>query len=854
MLEKVLEKMLEHRIFRNPELGEPKVLAVFSYRYDAHLVPDLIENIRSAVHGYIAWDDRDAGEALSDEPARRNALLAEARRLGADWILAVDPDERFEDRLAQRMPEMLAMGLQNIWIFDVREMFDLYRYRTDGLWGTKRMPRLFPAAAGVVDPTFALHGFWVAADRPLKARLARINLYHLRMASPVRRRLRRELYAAADPARVFQKLGYDYLDDERGMALEKIDPARSFSPSLVEDHGLWAPDPGKIGEVRPDPYEARIFRVGASARQCGHLSAHQVLEDLRQDSPEDSDLSAVSARLAGMAGDWRTALGLVDNTLSRRPGDLHARLLRVSVLLNLRRHQEAAEALLVLRDVAPAGPVIEALNAEVIRSTADFAAPGAQWRRWVTGSAGCRDGGNIAKAEMVVVVIGFRAQEELLAAVRSLLDQDEAAEIVVVNTGGGAVERILVPVLERIRLITVETPMYVGAARNIGVDASRAPWVAFLAGDCTARARWVSGRMSRHRAGALSVATAVIDESDCTLTGQAANRLRYSSRSVLTMAQDVSFYGQSYARWLLTAVGAFPVGLAVSEDSAVNALASRISAPVWAPEVQTCHREQGDLRSLVRDERVRGARRADHQPFRVLVGEADHALAIAPAMDSRLAAAWRLVDLDPGLSSRERRAVKAMQWLASLADRKGLSDAMMRLAAADAAFARAEMLADGDPVKALQDALEATRLDPQSWKNPHLAGRIYADLGDTRSAERMLSRVVALSPGQAAAVISLTRLIADRDGPVAALRFAEDAALAAPTERRLWSNAAEMAVAAACPSWAVALGLIGLALAFDRPDTHQRIAAWHSANDDPMAAAFRSLTAARLKKCLALQN
>ena len=182
--------MLEHCIFREPDAGGPRVLAVFSYRYDAHLVPGLLANIRPSVHGYVAWDDRNAGVALSDEPMRRNALLAEARRLGADWILAVDPDERFEDRLAHRMPEMLAMGTRNIWVFTLREMFGPFHYRTDGLWGAKRMPRLFPAWAGVADPSIALHGGWVAADSGLTPCLARINQYHLRMASPVRRRWR----------------------------------------------------------------------------------------------------------------------------------------------------------------------------------------------------------------------------------------------------------------------------------------------------------------------------------------------------------------------------------------------------------------------------------------------------------------------------------------------------------------------------------------------------------------------------------------------------------------------------------------------------------------------------------------
>ncbi|MBW6507883.1 MAG: hypothetical protein K0B00_14230 [Rhodobacteraceae bacterium] len=116
--------MLASHLYRTPAPGEPLVLAVFSYRHDAHLVPGLLDNNRACVHGHVAWDDRGADAGLSPEPERRNRLLAEARRLGARWLLAVDPDERFEDRLAQRLPGMLAMGEGVLWHFDLREIFN----------------------------------------------------------------------------------------------------------------------------------------------------------------------------------------------------------------------------------------------------------------------------------------------------------------------------------------------------------------------------------------------------------------------------------------------------------------------------------------------------------------------------------------------------------------------------------------------------------------------------------------------------------------------------------------------------------------------------------------------------------
>ncbi len=192
--------MLISQPYRDPPPGMPRVLALFSFRYDAHLVPGLIANLAPIVHGHIAWDDRAADAALSSEPARRNALLARAQHEGADWLLVADPDERFEDRLAEALPELVSKGDDILWRFRCHEMFGPDQRRTDGIWGGKTMIRLFPARAAPGGLETALHGGWVADPAAFQVRDAGIGFYHLRMAHPARRRLRRDLYAAATRA------------------------------------------------------------------------------------------------------------------------------------------------------------------------------------------------------------------------------------------------------------------------------------------------------------------------------------------------------------------------------------------------------------------------------------------------------------------------------------------------------------------------------------------------------------------------------------------------------------------------------------------------------------------------------
>lgn len=49
----------------------PRVLAVFSFRYDAHLVPALLANLDPIVGGWISYDDSSASGLFSNEVPRR---------------------------------------------------------------------------------------------------------------------------------------------------------------------------------------------------------------------------------------------------------------------------------------------------------------------------------------------------------------------------------------------------------------------------------------------------------------------------------------------------------------------------------------------------------------------------------------------------------------------------------------------------------------------------------------------------------------------------------------------------------------------------------------------------------------
>jgi hypothetical protein len=224
----------------------PLIMAVFSFRYDHHLVPGMLKNIATMVDGWVSFDDRDSAEVFSDEPARRHALVTAAKQAGADWILAIDPDERFERGLARRIRELTRGNDYVAWSFPLRELYAPHAYRVDGVWGLKAQARLFRVPREISPSPMPLHSPWHAVAPGIEVRVTDLNLYHLKMIAPARRQARRDLYKHLDPDQKLQAIGYDYLADEEGIELENIPIQRFYDPPFVEDHGLWMPEvPGR---------------------------------------------------------------------------------------------------------------------------------------------------------------------------------------------------------------------------------------------------------------------------------------------------------------------------------------------------------------------------------------------------------------------------------------------------------------------------------------------------------------------------------------------------------------------------------------------------------------------------------
>lgn len=245
---------------------------------------------------------------------------------------------------------------------------------------------------------------------------------------------------------------------------------------------------------------------------------------------------------------------------------------------------------------------------------------------------------------LAVVVLSHGPRATLCDAVRSLLRQDAEAEIVVVHSGEGDVRRRLSAAGLDVRTVQSEERLLPGGARNQGIAATRAPYIAFLADDCIAEQGWVRNRLQAHRAGASAVASALACHQPANPVALAAHLSLYFRRMPRAAPAAALKYGVSYARALFDKHGLFRADLESGEDTEFNQRLAGAEAPVWAPEVLTVHRGVDTLSAFLKGQYVRGRRMA--KAWRE-IGVLDRATVARDALsrtDPIVRETWRLVE------------------------------------------------------------------------------------------------------------------------------------------------------------------------------------------------------------------
>lgn len=217
------------------------------------------------------------------------------------------------------------------------------------------------------------------------------------------------------------------------------------------------------------------------------------------------------------------------------------------------------------------------------------------------------------RPELACAVLSYRDEPFLVEAVRSLVEQDEPVEIVVVNSGGGDPAARLATAGIDVPVYTFEQRMYPGAVRNVGIDATQAPFVAFLAADCVAQPGWVAARLEEHRSGAGAVASPPANAYPESTAAWASFLLLHNRRLAVTPPRQRLLYSVSYERSLFERFGRFREDLRAGEDTELNARLEAEVPIVLAADAHTAHRYPTDLRAMLRDAFRRGRLQARMQ-------------------------------------------------------------------------------------------------------------------------------------------------------------------------------------------------------------------------------------------------
>jgi glycosyltransferase involved in cell wall biosynthesis len=216
-----------------------------------------------------------------------------------------------------------------------------------------------------------------------------------------------------------------------------------------------------------------------------------------------------------------------------------------------------------------------------------------------------------ADASLAVVVMAIDGDERAAAALASLLAQDAPIEIVVVNTGGVSLRPRIAQDLDRIVLVEAGARRLPGGTRNLGIAATTAPVVAFLAADCLASPGWAAQRLAAHARGNRAVASALRPAPDASGRVSSASWATYAllhvRRAPEFPEERVARYGVSYDRSLFAEHGLFRDDLRIGEDSEFNERIAGTAPLAWAPEVITLHRYPVELRQGLREAFDRGA-------------------------------------------------------------------------------------------------------------------------------------------------------------------------------------------------------------------------------------------------------
>ena len=175
---------------------------------------------------------------------------------------------------------------------------------------------------------------------------------------------------------------------------------------------------------------------------------------------------------------------------------------------------------------------------------------------------------------MTIIVCSYNARQVIENSLNSLGHQhtSDDYEVIVVDSGEDGTAGFVRAVFPEVRLVRSRRRLWPGAARNLGIRCSRAPFISFVPADGEASRQFVAARLDKHRHGYPLVGGTVTDGYPRSIVGRAAYQLEFSALqpSARLLARQAVPHALSYSRQVFDRLGLFPEDVRTGEDSVFN--------------------------------------------------------------------------------------------------------------------------------------------------------------------------------------------------------------------------------------------------------------------------------------------
>jgi len=221
----------------------PRIVAVYSRRWEPQWMVDELKENLSWVDAIIEYDDRDRPkeDLWCDEAQRYRWFHKKAGELDATFVLGTAPDERWDRTSPRQIRQAMSRYGRAYFSFRVYELYTPTQYRTDGNWARHAQQRIYRWDEKQQFPDGKLHHAIVPPPLPDQyVRSLPPIIYHLKHIEPQNRIRRYEMFKQLDANEQYcNHEGYDYLIDEQHIRLEDI--PTPYYPPYTKKY-VWDPN------------------------------------------------------------------------------------------------------------------------------------------------------------------------------------------------------------------------------------------------------------------------------------------------------------------------------------------------------------------------------------------------------------------------------------------------------------------------------------------------------------------------------------------------------------------------------------------------------------------------------------